>query len=628
MPRPPAPRVRRVPYWIVMLMTSGILGGITLVFVLVVLPQRFVLQGGLRASGVSFPASALAFSPGPVEMLTAPAWSPPAEVDPAVRADSAARPDPADLADPAIRAARTDETAPEPQDPRRSGEFEPAAQSDPTPPSGLASDVAGGNTVPDGNGVAAGHSVADGGPVPDAEPDDLLAQARKAVAEDDLALATRLWTSVLGEDPDNPALLLEWADVLQYRLEDPEGALSILRSRGDLIELDAADRFRIAQLLVWIGEEEAPAAELARVLALDPDHAEAWALSGELHRWAGNRFQAADAYQLALALDSGNAMALEGLEAVREDTRTAVRFIDGPALSPRLTFFRDTDGFERSELLFRGAMLPYPEALSLTIGMRRMEGFDLDGAARTDEGGTIELTAARWWREGGIRGAFSLGADRSSLGGTEVLARLRAQFLDFRGWILDATLGSGPAHTLASTLESAAAGLRADQMRLDVYRQLPGAVELSGSVDGARFSGMGDPVNRLGGGLALTRVMTPWLRAGVNTRYVSFSGPAPVLAHRRLFWDPESFWSTGAMLELRTPPERGPLSAYLRGTPGIALARERGGPGRETVAQFEAEGGLRYTGRAYSISMELFQARGRDGGYMSRGFSLGAEVRR
>jgi len=601
MPRPPTPRTRRVPYWIVMLTTAGILGGITLVFVLVVLPQRFVLQGGLRSSGVSFPASALAFSPDAVEMLTAPAWSPPAEVDPAVQLDSDAPPS-------------------GPQDPQSSGELDSPDPSDPAPIPGTAEAPAG------------GHTFADGDPVPDAEPDaepdDLLAQARKAVAEDDLALATRLWTSVLDEDPGNPDLLLEWADVLQYRIDDPEGALATLRQRGDVVTMDAGDRFRIAQLLVWIGEEEAPAAELERVLALDPDHAEAWALSGELHRWAGNRFQAADAYQLALALDSGNAMALEGLEAVREDTRTAVRFIDGPALSPRLTFFRDTDGFERSELLFRGAMLPYPEALSLTIGMRRMQGFDLDGAARTDEGGAIELTAARWWREGGLRGAFSFGADRSSLAGTEPLVRLRAQLLDLRGWILDAAVGSGPAHTFASTLESAAAGLRARYLRMDAYRQLPGAVELSGSFDGARFSGMGDPVNRLGGGLALTRVMTPWLRAGVTSRYVSFSGPAPVLAHRRLFWDPESFWSTGAMLELRTPPDRGPLAVYLRGTPGIALARERGGPGRETVSQFEAEGGLRFTRRGYSISMELFQARGRDGGYVSRGFSLGAEVKR
>ena len=621
MPRPPAPRTRRVPYWIVMLMTASILGGITLFFVLVVLPQRFVLQGGLRSSGVSFPATALAFSPDAVEMLTAPAWSPPAEVAPADQTDSA----PTGATDPTARAdldTRADLATP------ADGGLADGVPSGPTPSAGAT------ETLTDVDTVANGHPEADfEGDIaadlePDAEPDDLLAQARKALAEDDLALATRLWTSVLDEDPGNPALLLEWADVLQYRIDDPEGALATLRQRGDVVTLDAGDRFRIAQLLVWIGEEEAPAAELERVLALDPDHAEAWALSGELHRWAGNRFQAADAYQLALALDSGNAMALEGLEAVRQDTRAAVHSMDGPSFSPRLTFFRDTDGFERSELFFRGALLPYPEALSLNVGMRRMEGFDLDGAARTDEGGSIELTAARWWREGGLRGAFSIGADRSSLGGTEVLARLRAQFLDFRGWILDATLGRGPAHTLASTLESAAAGLRADQMRLDVYRQLPGAVELSGSVDGARFSGMGDAVNRLGGGLALTRVMTPWLRAGVNTRYVSFSGPAPVLAHRRLFWDPESFWSTGAMLELRTPPDRGPLAAYLRGTPGIALARERGGLGRETVAQFEAEGGLRYTGRGYSISMELFQARGRDGGYVSRGFTVGAEVRR
>jgi len=618
MPRPPTPRQRRVPYWIAMLMTSGILGGITLVFVLVVLPQRFVLQGGLRASGVSFPASALAFSPGPVEMLTAPAWSPPVEVDRATGVNSVA---PQLSAAPASGTAPEDVTGSLPPAQVAGGVTEGGAEA--MGPAGARTDA-----VAARDSLVSGNTVADGDALPDPASDDLLAMARKAVADGELALAASLWTTVLEEEPGNPELLHEWADVLQYRLEDPEGALSILRSREDLIELDAADRFRIAQLLVWIGEEEAPAAELTRVLALDPGHVEAWVLSGELHRWAGNRVQAAHAYQQALELDPVNATALTGLGVVREDTRAAVHLVDRTHLSPRLTLFRDTDGFERTELHFSGAILPYPEALSLSLGLRRMEGFDLDGAARTDEGGSAALTAARWWREGGLRGAVTLGADRSSLGGTEALAGLRVQLLDARGWNLDASVGTGPAHTLASTLESAVAGLRAGLIRLDAYRRLPGSLELSGSVDGARFSGMGEPIRRFGGSLALTRGVTPWLRAGATTRFVSFSGPAPVLAHRRLFWDPESFWSTGAMLELRTPPDRGPLAAYLRGTPGIALARERGGPGRETVSQFEAEAGLRYTGRDFTLSMELFQARGRDGGYVSRGLTVGAEVRR
>lgn len=56
---------RRLPYWIGYAVVTLLLAAITGLFALVVLPQRFVLQAGLRESGISFPARAPGFPPAP-----------------------------------------------------------------------------------------------------------------------------------------------------------------------------------------------------------------------------------------------------------------------------------------------------------------------------------------------------------------------------------------------------------------------------------------------------------------------------------------------------------------------------------------------------------------------------------
>lgn len=60
---PPFPRrpMARTPYWVRFSLLLGSMGTVTAVFVLVVLPQRFVLQAGLIESGITFVVSELPF---------------------------------------------------------------------------------------------------------------------------------------------------------------------------------------------------------------------------------------------------------------------------------------------------------------------------------------------------------------------------------------------------------------------------------------------------------------------------------------------------------------------------------------------------------------------------------------
>lgn len=63
MPRTPARKQSRTPYWLRFSLVLLSLGGITAAFVLVVLPKRFVLQAGLVESGISFPTHSPPFQP-------------------------------------------------------------------------------------------------------------------------------------------------------------------------------------------------------------------------------------------------------------------------------------------------------------------------------------------------------------------------------------------------------------------------------------------------------------------------------------------------------------------------------------------------------------------------------------
>jgi hypothetical protein len=161
------------------------------------------------------------------------------------------------------------------------------------------------------------------------------------------------------------------------------------------------------------------------------------------------------------------------------------------------------------------------------------------------------------------------------------------------------------------------------------YHALPGGWEASGALEGVALSGGDSDVVRLGAGAALSHSVTSWLRGGLSSRYLQYSAAAPVTSQRKLFWDPEMFWSTGVMLEVHTPAlDTAGFSAYVRGTPGMALTRERDALAAEWVRQFEAEAGFRVRRRKLSLFFDGSYTRGREGGYTSRGLTIGLEVER
>ena len=605
MPRPPArPPRRRWPYWASMAATALLLGGVTVAFVLIVLPRRFVLQGDLRASGVSFPTGSVPFGP-PEVTLRAPVAAP-------ARRDtgSATRVSPAREIPARRGATGVGRATPEPQAP-------PAPSN--VVPSAVASSGVGSRVVVDRTPQP---------PVPDTTQTP-VDRARNALANNEISRSISHYAEAVAEDPDNPDLLLEWADVLQYRAEDFGRALTALERRAELIEPTAAERFRMAQLHVWTGTVEDAEPHLLAALSLDPNTPGAWALLGDLHRWETRRSDAAAAYRRALELDPDEPVALAGQELLRLDTERAVSAIDVPRIGPTITFFDDSDGFERLEVTAYGSYLPFPEVVELKVGLRRLEGLNPVGQRAVDEGGLFEGTAARWWNEGEFRAAVTVGAETSELGGTDAIFGARLDARDLNGWNLEGSFRSAPAHRLTQTLMSAAVGVRAHQIGLGFYKALPAGFELSGALEGVNLRGGGADAWRTGVGASLSRNLGPWFRSGLTSRYVGYSASSPVDGDRPLFWDPELFWSNGALFELRTPVRSTPdgLSAYLRATPGLALSDERRSARREWVPQFEAQAGLRIQRAWLGLVIDGLYTRGRGGGYTSKGVTLGLELR-
>jgi tetratricopeptide (TPR) repeat protein len=583
--------------------TTLFLGGVTVAFVLVVLPQRFVLQGDLRASGVSFPTGFVPF--GPPEVTLRSPSVPPTIIEPVRIAVESAGGERA--SQPA--SVGVDTTAPTPQAP---------------PALPVVSDAAVSGAAGDSIGVPRDPTLLDSDTV-----QTTIALARIALSDNDIDRSILRYAEAAAEDPTNANLLLEWADVLQYRAEDFAGASRVLERRAELIEPTAAERFRMAQLYVWTGDEESAEAHLVAALALDPETPGAWALLGDLHRWETRRADAADAYRRALELDPDEPVALVGRDLLRLDTERAVSAVDSPRVGPTITFFDDSDGFERLEVTAYGSYLPFPEVVELKVGLRRLEGLNAVGQLAVDEGGLFEGTVARWWNEGEFRAAVTVGAETSDIGGTEAIFGARLDARDLHGWNLEGTFRSAPAHRLTQTLTSAAVGVRAHQIGLGFYKALPAGFELSGALEGANLRGGGADVWRTGGGAALSSNLSSWFRSGISSRVVRYSAAAPSNAQRPLFWDPELFWSTGALFELHTRASSATegLSAYLRATPGLALADERRTAGPEWVPQFEAQAGLRIQRAWLSLVVDGLYTRGRGGGYTSKGLTLGLEVR-
>jgi len=407
-------------------------------------------------------------------------------------------------------------------------------------------------------------------PPPDTATLSLLERARGLALAGDVASALAIYRLLLSEGPAADSLLLEMADVFEYRANAPDSALSYLRAYLARHPDDHEARLRLAQRLAWSGR----LAEAEAILRVQPENAEAWALLGELRRWRGDRAGAVEAYQRSLDLTPDEATAAEGLAALRAqlDAELAGQGSIGPASG--FEYFADSEDFSLARWR-AGWTAGGPRTRGgVELALERLDGFEL-----TDEQGDLTAVAARavgerWWLAGGLHSAATLGAWIPESG---------AQVQPLVGLVLTAPNWGGgsyrleyrhePAYRETATLEAALSDLRVDLAGLETYRAIAQRWDLSVRARVARFAGAGDA--NLRGGAALGVFFRPdpgWI-LGFESRGLSFSDSAP-RPGRRLYWDPSWSWENTLLVAWRGAPAPG-WELEARTTPGLAWLEER-----------------------------------------------------
>jgi tetratricopeptide (TPR) repeat protein len=467
---------------------------------------------------------------------------------------------------------------------------------------------------------------------PPAEPEEVetdpLALAQVAIEEEDEEAVRAFYLADREAEELSPERALQWADLFQYRLDDPGTTIQLLEERATIQEPTAELRLRLARLYVWTGAETRARREIDRLLAVDEDHPEAWALLGDLQRWDGLRPAAADAYARALSLDPEESQALEGRESLTEETRRYVTSTEDPGVGITTSGFRDSEGFRVLDLAARGAILQRGAlGASARTGYRSLRGERPDLSIGRDEGGFAELDLFRWWREGTVRAGLTLGVEHLQDGGTEHLFGAQFQAEQLGHWSVEGMYDRNRGYAVLSSIQSLDQQILADRVAIAIAGRPARSWSVSANAEVATLSGSVDRNWRMGAGASGYRDLTPTIRVGLTSRVLTFAEPAPVELEQRSYWDPELFWSSGIPVEFRTARHQG-WNVYARVTPGAGLVRERDDTDAYWSAQLEGEGGIRYFGENASFNMNLFSMHGREGDYNASGLSLGMTLRR
>ncbi|UCG86518.1 MAG: tetratricopeptide repeat protein [Gemmatimonadota bacterium] len=448
-----------------------------------------------------------------------------------------------------------------------------------------------------------------------------LDQARRAVAEQDLALALRLYRRVLATHSTEAAVWLEWTDFLQYYIEDLAAARDALERLQTLRPLEPAERFRLAQLHAWTGNELQARRVLEGLLRDQPQRVEAWVLLGDLHQWNGSRLAARDAYRRALTYSPDNPQALAGLDSLNAQTYRAIAATEDRSVGTRLLFFRDSDDFGRLDMTAEAAFLRRATVLVVQAGYRRLEGIELQGRPDRDHGPFAALELAHWWRLGTVRASLAAGIEQLDAFGTQPSLEARLYIPNSSGTAISALYHHGPAYSQTVTFESIQATLLSDYVEAAAYRQMGSAWSLSvnGGVGSLRTS---DDANlRTSLGAAAVYDLSSVVAVGLTTQYLTLADSAPRGEGRKLYWDPKAFWATGVRFELSAVP-RSRWNLHVRLTPGVALSNERDGPGPRWVPQLTSEAGILVDTRRFLVTGDLAYLRGREGDYNSFGANL------
>ncbi len=489
----------------------------------------------------------------------------------------------------------------------------------------------------------------------DSLPPSLLDQATQAMADQDYEMAAELLSAAAAEAPDDVEILRTQANVLQYQLDDLEGARETLLKVETLIEPDLALRFRLAQLDMWTGRNQMAEARLQGILEdlesesaapadatvpAEADSVEAFpagidevrAMLGDLRRWSGDRVQAADLYQDALVTDSTNQRAEAGLREVEAETDEAIHEFEEPGVGIDAYAIRDTDDFSQVDLGTTGVRFMGTWLLRVRAGQRWLEGNDLFGSLENQQGQFLELAPARWWRQGTIRTGVRLGLERIRAGKEELTLGASLHFGDLGGFRTDVTYEHGPAYPLLLTLQSLESGVTQDRISAALSRAFGPRWSLFVAADATRVHSSATETAgaatslRFAGSASLGRTVRDGVTLGLNASALTFTRAAPTPNDIRLFWDPRSMVAGGLYAQLMQPINEN-WSWNVRANPGLAFIDERRGIGSSLVPHFSTEGGITHLGDRFRTELSAFYYQGRFDGYNAYGLRISVTAR-
>jgi tetratricopeptide (TPR) repeat protein len=467
----------------------------------------------------------------------------------------------------------------------------------------------------------------------------VVEQAMAARLEGRPERARALLEAALAAAPADRELWLAYADLLEYGLDDGEGARGALLEAERLGRLDPSLQLRLARLEAWSGRSDDAERRLEALLAAvdraaigsaSVRRADVLALLGDLRRWRGDGIAAAGLYEKALEGDRDHTGAREGLIALGEDVDARIAQLEVAGAAAVAYSLADSDDFLRLDA--GGSWTHVTDGRWVwtgTLGRRWIQGYDLAGSDALRQGAFAGTDLARWWRWGTLRTALRLGTQRlRATWDVEAGLSLRHRGPDDT----DTRLGveHAPAYPLASTLQSVLAELVQDRLTLAHARPLGDRWTLSTELDAARLRPAdrdafpdAEATGRVQLVVSVGRASFESFTLGMAADALTFTEPASRTGAdaggRPLFWDPRLSVSMGPYGSV--DHELGPGWRLLgRVHPGLALVDERHvGAHAELVPHVSLAGGVRHHGQRLATSVELFYYQGRLEGYRSYG---------
>ena len=480
-------------------------------------------------------------------------------------------------------------------------------------------------------------------------PPSLLERAGLALAEEDYEGAALLYEEALRENPSDTASWHTYADVLQYRLEDLEGARVALLTMEGLGELDFTLRYRLAQLEMWTGRNDSARVRFQGLLddvEADPalseerdsaaagveDAGEIRAILGDLSRWEGDRALAGENYKSALMVDSANLRARAGLEEVEAETALEIEEAEGPGWGGNAYSLMDSDEFSRLDLGVQGKGINGNWVWDIRTGTRWLGGIGPGGAREREQGLFMELESGKWWGWGSVRSGFHFGVEELWSGRTDLNLGASLFFRDLAGFTTDLRYDHGPAYPLTVTMQSLFYKAVQDRLTATIARRIDERWSLFmagdvGWISSLDSSGTGRDGNlRMEGSLSLGRSLTDYLTVGVSTQALTYTDPAPITDGVRLYWDPRGLVSGGffAQWEQKMKDD---WKLNTRFYPSLAFIDERDEAGYQLVPHLSAEAGLAHTGSRFLTRLDAFYYQGRFDGYRAYGIRVSISAR-